>query len=213
MIGIRGLLGALYTPAARRMSSVNPNVLTVVSVVTGVGAGAAFALAGRSQLYYAAAGALVAVSGSADSLDGLVARLHGRISATGDFLDHAGDRLIEVCILAGIAASPGATTVFGLAVVILTLLNSYLGTQIEATFGHRAYTGLGKAEQFVALIAFAALLAVRPDFALSLGDMRLTAADTFFVLLGAGTVAGLVHRVRLGMALAAERERSGEVRK
>lgn len=94
--------------------------------------------------------------------------------------------------------------------MILTLLNSYLGTQIEATFGRREYTGLGKAEQFIGLIGFAAVLAVAPAFALSLGGLRLTAANTLFVLLGLGTLAGLVHRVRLGLSLAAADESRAE---
>lgn len=202
MLSVRSLVGAAFTPLARRMSTVDPNTLTVVSLTAGVAAGLAFALAGRGPGYYAAAGILVAVSGSADALDGLVARLHGRTSAAGDFLDHAGDRLVEVCLLVGIAASPGASAVFGLAVVILTLLNSYLGTQIEATFGRRAYTGLGKAEQFIGLVMFAAVLAIAPDLALSLGGLPFGAADALFALLGAGAVAGLVHRVRLGVSLA-----------
>ncbi|HOG29704.1 MAG TPA: CDP-alcohol phosphatidyltransferase family protein, partial [Vicinamibacterales bacterium] len=130
---LRDILDAAYTPVARAMSGVHPNTLTLVSVASGAAAGIAFAAAGGGRGWYAAAGLLVALSGSADALDGLVARLYGRVSAGGDFLDHAGDRFVEVAILAGIAASPGAHTVFGLSAVILTLLNSYLGTQIEAT--------------------------------------------------------------------------------
>lgn len=202
MITVRGLLTAVFTPLARRLSSVDPNVLTLVSLAAGVSAGAAFALAGRGAGFYAAAGALVAVSGSADALDGLVARLHNRVSTGGEFLDHAGDRLVEVAILAGIAASPGASTALGLSVVILTLLNSYLGTQIEATFRHRAYSGFGKAEQFIGLVIFAAVLALVPSLSFGAGSLRLSAPNLFFLLLGAGTIAALGHRVRLGLALA-----------
>lgn len=203
MLSLRRALGAALTPAARRMTGVDPNLLTLVSFAAGLGAGLAFALAGRGAGYYAAAGVLIVVSGSADALDGMVARIHGRVSVAGDFLDHTGDRVVEIAILAGIAASPGASTTFGLAVVILTLLSSYVGTQIEATFRHRAYSGLGKAEQFIGLIVFAGVLAVAPSLSVSAGGVRLSAANLLFVLLGLGTLAALVHRVRLAMSLAA----------
>jgi len=202
MADLRTILDAVFTPAARAMSGVHPNTLTLVSALTGTAAGIAFACAGNGRGWYAAAGALIALSGSADALDGLVARLHGKVSACGDFLDHAGDRFVEVAILAGIAASPGADTVLGLSVVILTLLNSYLGTQIEATFGRRSYKGPGKAEQFIGLVVFAAVLAIAPGFSVQIGAFRLSAANLLFLILGAGTLAGIVFRVRLGLSLA-----------
>lgn len=196
------ILDVAFTPVARAMSGVQPNTLTLVSMASGAAAGLAFASAGGGRGWYVAAGVLTALSGSADALDGLVARIHGRVSAGGDFLDHAGDRFVEVAILAGIAASPGADTVFGLAVVILTLLNSYLGTQIEATFGLRSYSGPGKAEQFIGLIVFAAVLAASPSFAIGIGRFSVSAANVMFGLLAVGTAAGLLHRLRLGLSLA-----------
>ncbi len=204
MTPVRELVAVAFTPIARAMSAVNPATLTLVSVAAGVASGLAFACAGRGSGWYVAAGLLIGMSGSADALDGLVARLHGKVSVRGDFLDHVGDRLVEVCILAGIAASPGASPVFGLSVVILTLLTSYLGTQIEATFGHRAYSGLGKAEQFIGLIVFACVLAAAPSFSVPVGGLRLSAANVFFALLGAATLAGLVYRLRLGLSMARE---------
>jgi len=206
MADLRRILDAVFTPAARAMSGVHPNTLTLVAALTGAAAGVAFACAGGGRGWYAAAGALIALSGSADALDGLVARLHGKVSACGDFLDHAGDRFVEVAILVGIAASPGANAVLGLSVVILTLLNSYLGTQIEATFGRRSYSGPGKAEQFVGLVVFAVVLAIAPGFSVQAGAIRLSAANLLFVLLGVGSVAGIVFRLRLGLALARERQ-------
>jgi len=201
MLSVRHAITTVLTPAARRMSAVSPNALTLVSLGSGVLAGLAFAMAAHGRGWYAAAGLLVAASGSADALDGLVARLHGRVSTAGEFFDHFGDRLVEVAILAGIAVTPGAHTTFGLAVVILTLLSSYLGTQIQATFGRRSYSGLGKAEQFLGLVVYAVVMTVFPGLIVPLGGLRLSAADVVLVLLGAGAVAGLVHRARFAWTL------------
>jgi phosphatidylglycerophosphate synthase len=195
MRSLRGFFTWLFTPAARRLVRVSPNALTGVSVAAGVAAGVMFWMAGGRPACYAAAALLMAISGTADALDGLVARLSGRVSKLGELLDHFGDRLIEVGILAGIAGIPGAHLPLGVVVIVLTLLHSYLGTQIEATFGVRDYSGPGKAEQFVVLILFSTVLAV----ASAPGGWPALAAwlpDAFLLLLGAGTVAGLIHRVR-----------------
>ena len=210
MLSVRRFFVEVFTPVARRLEGVNPNALTLVSAAAGVLAGVAFSQAHHGSLFYALAALLVAVSGSADSLDGIVARLHHRTSAAGEFLDHFSDRIVEVSVLAGIAMSPGASTRLGLGVVILTLLHSYLGTQIEATFGPREYAGPGKAEQFVGLVLFGGLLAVAPGLSIPWGARRLALADALFILLAIGTLAGLVHRLRLAYSLCTSPARPDE---
>jgi phosphatidylglycerophosphate synthase len=103
-VGLRRFFTWMFTPLARRLTFVNPNALTLVSILAGLAAGAAFALARGRPGGYATATALVAVSGAADALDGLVARLSFRTSKLGELLDHLGDRLIDIGILGGIAA-------------------------------------------------------------------------------------------------------------
>lgn len=194
----------MFTPLARILANVAPNAITAVSLVTGCLAGAAFAAARLGTGWYLVGGALVAISGTCDSLDGLVARLSGRTSRTGDFLDHFGDRVINVAIFTGLAFSPGATPVIGLGSLVITQLNSYLGTQIEATFGVRYYGGLGKAELFVGLIVGSVVLFLLGGRRLPLGDTGLAPADLLFGLLALGALSGLVHRFRHALRLCAE---------
>ncbi len=201
MITVRSAVTTVFTPVARRLTGFSPNTLTAVSALTGLLAGVAFVLARRSPRFYVVAGGLVALSGSADALDGLVARLSGRTSTAGDFLDHVADRVVEVAILGGIAFSPGATPALGLSVVILTLLHSYLGTQIHASFGARLYEGAGKAEQMLGILAFAAVLAIAPEGAVTMRSVRITLANLFFILLAAIVAAAFLHRVRHALRL------------
>ncbi len=201
---IRDFFGRLFSPLARILANVAPNAITAVSLATGCLAGAAFAAARYGAGWYLVGGALVAVSGTCDSLDGLVARLSGRTSRTGDFLDHFGDRVVNVFIFTGLAFSPGATPVIGLGSLIVTQLNSYLGTQIEATFGVRYYGGLGKAELFVGLIVGSVVLALLGGRRLPLGEHGLAPADILFVALALGALSGLVHRFRHALRLCAE---------
>lgn len=201
---IEKLYLALLTPIARRLGRVSPNAVTLASLTIGLAAGACFALTGRdTRLYFVAAG-LVALSGVADSLDGLMARMHHRRTTLGDFLDHFLDRVVDVAVLVGLALSPHATTTFGLAVTLVVLLNAYLGTQIEATFQRRFYSGLGKAELFVGLVVGAIVLGIAPDSAIPLGGRRFPLVDVFFVLMGILALPAIAHRFRLALRLARE---------
>jgi phosphatidylglycerophosphate synthase len=193
---IRDWFYALITPLARPLMRFHPTAITVAAVVVGCLAGAAYALAARGSWLYLAGGVLALVSGLADAFDGIVARETGRTSTMGDFLDHFGDRLVEIALLAGLAAAPAATTSFGLAVVILVLLNSYLGTQLEASFGRRDYTGLGKGQLFVGLVVVSVALAVAPEAVISLAARSVSVLDLFFALVGLATVQAITHRLR-----------------
>src|SRR5512140_3185489 len=107
----------------------------------------------------------------------------------GDFADHFGDRLVEI------AVSPHANRTLGLYVVVVTLLHSYLGTQIEASFGSRRHDGPGKAEHFVALIAYALAVALFPELSFPVGDLSVSLPTAFLAVLGVSTLAGVVVRL------------------
>jgi archaetidylinositol phosphate synthase len=192
---VRAFFVALFTPLARHMRGISPNALTFVSLLAGVAAGGAFLIAFRGPSFYALAALLLALSGAADSLDGIVARMYGRTSAGGDFIDHFCDRLVEIAILSGIAFSPHANHTLGLYVLVVTLLHSYLGTQIEASFGSRQHNGPGKAEHFVGLIAFALILAFFPELSFTLAGQSASLPNIFLAVLGLATLAGVVHRL------------------
>ena len=194
---LRGFFVAVFTPAARRLGGVNPNTLSVISLLAGLAAGAAFVLARLSPGWHAAAAALVALSGAADSLDGLVARMHGRVSAWGGFLDHFGDRLVEAAVLGGIAFSPGADRVLGLLVVVATLLHSLAAVTMEARFGSWDYGRIGKAEQFVFLILYALVRTAFPGLSITLLAHSVSFPNAFLAILGIVTVAAILHRLVL----------------
>jgi phosphatidylglycerophosphate synthase len=176
--------------------------VSVVALLTGCLAGVAYGLTRLDPGLFLVGGALVAVSGIADGLDGVMARLQRRTSALGDFLDHVFDRLVEIAVLGGLALSPHATTVLGLGVLAGVLLTSYLGTQIQASFGARHYTGLGKAELFVGLVLASAVLGVTPNALIPLLGREVSLVDALFAVVGLSTVHAVVHRLRLAVRLA-----------
>jgi CDP-diacylglycerol--glycerol-3-phosphate 3-phosphatidyltransferase len=76
---------------------INPNFLTVIGVALNVGCGLLFGLG-----YFFAAGIALIVANLFDMLDGQVARLSGRVTRFGGFLDSSLDRLSDMVVFVGL---------------------------------------------------------------------------------------------------------------
>ena len=210
MTASRDWLNRRLTPAARRLAWLHPNAVTVAALVIGLAAGPAYWLAGRHPVLYLVGGILVAISGLADGLDGVMARSSGRTTVMGDFLDHFFDRLVSIAIFVGLTSNPDTDLALGFVATVAVLLNSYLGTQIQASFGSRHYTGLGKAQLFTALTVVSVALALFPRAALRLGGVEAHLVDLFFILVILGTLHAMGHRLRLAARLASGDGRGSE---
>jgi CDP-diacylglycerol--glycerol-3-phosphate 3-phosphatidyltransferase len=76
---------------------INPNILTVIGVSLNVGCGLLFGLG-----WFFAAGVALIVANLFDMLDGQVARLSGRVTRFGGFLDSSLDRLSDMVVFVGL---------------------------------------------------------------------------------------------------------------
>jgi len=76
---------------------VNPNVLTVTGVAINVGCGLLFGFG-----YFFWAGIILIIANIFDMLDGQVARLSGRVTRFGGFLDSSLDRLSDMVVFVGL---------------------------------------------------------------------------------------------------------------
>jgi CDP-diacylglycerol---glycerol-3-phosphate 3-phosphatidyltransferase len=76
---------------------INPNALTVIGVAINVLSGALFGLG-----YFFWAGVVLIVANLFDMLDGQVARLSGRVTRFGGFLDSSLDRLSDMVVFVGL---------------------------------------------------------------------------------------------------------------
>ena len=76
---------------------INPNILTSVGVAINVGSGLLF---GFGQFFWA--GMVLIVANLFDMLDGQVARLSGRVTSFGGFLDSSLDRLSDMVVFVGL---------------------------------------------------------------------------------------------------------------
>lgn len=207
---IRDFFYPLLAPFARYLAGMSPNTISVLALAAGLAAGACYWATHWSSWFYLAGAALVIISGVGDCFDGIVARETGRETVFGDFLDHFFDRIVNMAIFAGLAFSPNATPALGLAVAILILLNSYLGTQIQASFGSRDYSGLGKAQLFIALVTGSVALFFLPEARFSLAGVDVSLLDALLGVIGLATLQAMVHRVRLAVRLSIPSEESPE---
>lgn len=188
----RERLGRWLTPVAKR-TPLSPNAVTLIALVLNLIAAALF----LRQLFLAAL-PLIAVAGFADALDGVVARLKEQESRFGDFLDHVCDRISDTALAACWMIGSGVREVLVVFGVVLIMLNGYIGTQMEATFGRRDYDAIGRGEFVLAIIVFpivSFILFSNGWNAVTLGS--LTIAEWLSVALIAFALFGIAQRIAL----------------
>jgi CDP-diacylglycerol--glycerol-3-phosphate 3-phosphatidyltransferase len=184
-----------YTVGARRLASrsmtglartrITPNTLTAAGVTLCAAAAVLVWLEYREELLFFWLGAIVFVVGSVlDILDGALARLSGKGTEFGAFLDSTTDRVSEGFVLGAIAlvfARDGneVALAFAVAGVAGSFLVSYTRARAEA-LGLKGDVGIGSRAERVVVITAGLVLA--PWGALPWAIYLLTATAWFTVL-------------------------------
>ncbi|MDP6546616.1 MAG: CDP-alcohol phosphatidyltransferase family protein [Phycisphaerae bacterium] len=115
---------------------VTPNMLTLAGAAITAGAGVCYALgAGRDYAFLVWGAVLLIVASACDMLDGAVARIGGKASVFGEFLDSTLDRFSDFAIYAGIAigyASLGPANITFVLLAMLSFFNSIMISYAKA---------------------------------------------------------------------------------
>jgi len=149
----------VLVPMARRVINVNPDHLSAVAIILAALAGILFYLSGEWYWLLIVAVAVLMASAVMDALDGKVAKLAGKASVRGDFLDHVLDRYADIFIIMGIMLSGYCNWLIGVLGLTGVLMTSYLGTQSQAVGVKRDYGGiLGRADRLALLMLVPLLL-------------------------------------------------------
>ena len=131
----RGLVRLGVTPNA--LTLVGMAVTAVAGVCYAVGAGRGFgwslAPSAGNNLYLLLAGVLLVLASACDMLDGAVARLGGRSSRFGAFLDSTLDRYSDFVVYAGIAAHYAWQRPANVTFVLLSMLAFFNAFMISYT--------------------------------------------------------------------------------
>lgn len=146
---------ALDVMARAMPAPVQPDHLTAIGVLAGLGVGAGYALSGFSPHWLWLSSAMLVVNWVGDSLDGTLARFRSRERPRyGYYLDHAADAFITTVIGFGIGLSPFVPLPLALGLVLLYLamsINVYLEAHVYGVF-RMDYGVLGPTEARIVLI-------------------------------------------------------------
>lgn len=197
----RERLARWFTPLARRIP-LSPNAITVIALALNVVAGLCLAYGARRPGLFLVAIVFIAIGGLADALDGIVARVQEKTSRFGDFLDHCADRAGDALLAACWLASNGVRQELAMAGIIMTMLNGYVGTQIEATYGARSYDVVGRGEFVLSIIVLPIISYIL--FTNGWETWRfasLTVAEWLATILLVAAVFGVVQRFRVAARL------------
>jgi archaetidylinositol phosphate synthase len=164
--GHRSKADFAITPVAKKLINVNPNTISWFGLILAFVSGLLFYLSGKNMIsetgwqWMLLAGAIVVlVSGYFDALDGKVAKLAGKASKKGDYLDHVFDRYADMFMIGGVAISAWCNPYIGMFALVGVLLTSYMGTQAQAVGAPRLYAGLlGRADRVVLSTLFPIIL-------------------------------------------------------
>jgi len=148
--GQRGKVDFALTPVAQRLRNVNPNMISWVGLILAFISGLLMYLSFDTHYLLLIGALVVIISGYFDALDGKVAKISGKASPKGDYLDHVFDRYADVFMIGGVAISAWCNPYLGMVALVGVLLTSYMGTQAQAVGAPRLYAGLlGRADRVV----------------------------------------------------------------
>lgn len=138
---------------------ISPNFLTIIGVTINVGCGVLF---GMGEFFWA--GIVLIVANLFDMLDGNVARISGRVTKFGGFLDSSLDRISDMVAFLGIIAFYASNTpqhsllnvIIGGVAMIFSVMVSYTTARSEA-LGVKANVGFLQRPERVVLLIIGAL--------------------------------------------------------
>ena len=181
---IRPALGRVLTPIGRAVArtGVSPNAITVIGTA-GVAAGA-LVLFPRGEFFW---GTMVITAFVLfDMLDGAVARVTGKISAFGAFLDSTMDRVADAAIFAGLMIGlyrDGRQTLAAVALYCLVsgVVVSYAKARAEG-LGYTCNVGIAeRAERLIVALVAAGFDGLGVPFILAVALWALAALSTITV--------------------------------
>jgi len=134
----------------------SPTAWTIVGLAIAGLAAAAYSTGGLSGEVLG--GVLVLVAGWFDIVDGAVARVTGRTSKRGAFLDSTLDRVAEVALFAGILVGGYSTPPLVLVALSLSLLVSYTRAKGDALGVTLSGVGIGERSERLLILAILSIV-------------------------------------------------------
>ncbi len=143
-------------PLAKVLSrtSVSPNTVTIIATILGIASG--FLIAAK-MIYLAVA--VIFISQILDCTDGDLARMTGRVTRVGAYLDRIFDRFVDAAIIIGIIALDSADLWLGGALAIVGSFGVSISRAMAEAEGAECKVGVGGRDTRLAIIMIGLLIA------------------------------------------------------
>jgi len=155
---LRGALKPALEKMGKRFAStgLSPNFWTVVGLVIALGSAFVYGLGIEFGLIIG--GVLLLVSGFFDMVDGQVARVTGKTSKKGGYLDSMFDKIAETAIFLGILIGGYAEPYLVLLAITLSLLVSYARAKSDSLNITLQGVGIGERAERLLVIAIIGMI-------------------------------------------------------
>ena len=107
-----------------------------------------------------AASLLLLASGFCDAIDGIMARIYGKVTVFGSFLDSVADRYADAVTIAGIIFGGLCDPLWGFFAIVGSLLVSYTRAKAELAGVKMESVGLMERAERIIIIAFSTLIEI-----------------------------------------------------
>ena len=132
-------------------AGVSANGITWAAMILSAVVGILFWLFPNGHMLWVFAFALL-VRMALNTLDGMMARIHGMKSVGGEVLNELGDVVSDTVMYLPLVKLPGVTSGWVLWFIFLSLLNEFIGVLTKAATGTRRYDGpMGKSDRALVL--------------------------------------------------------------
>lgn len=135
-----------------------PNHVSALGIIFAVFSALAYVYAHVHQLVLAAAPIFLLISGFCDALDGAIARIHGKTTTFGKFLDSTLDRIADAIILFGIVFGGLCDPLWGFIALTGSLMVSYVRARAEALGVEMEAVGVAERAERLIILAAASFL-------------------------------------------------------
>jgi len=103
---------------------------------------------------------LLLASGFCDAIDGIMARIYGKVTVFGSFLDSVADRYADAVTIAGIIFGGLCDPLWGFFAIVGSLLVSYTRAKAELAGVKMESVGLMERAERIIIIAFSTLIEI-----------------------------------------------------